>query len=103
MKLAGTKQEVIAKVFITSDDGKIAFSAMPSAISKNILDPEELFDNWGEFRDYIMEGQVMYQIKFEDQNDAVEMFVKLYGTPRDRYIVPAVMAYIAAAGLSIIT
>lgn len=42
LKVAGTRQEVISKLF-TTDDGKVVFSAMPSAISRNALTPEELF------------------------------------------------------------
>lgn len=48
-----------------------------------------------------MEGFVVYQMRFKDQGEVVEIFVKLYGT-RDKYIEPALKFYVEASGLNII-
>lgn len=101
MRIAATKPEVIAKLFVIDDDGKVVFSTCPTAISKLASKPEVLFEDWCEFQDYIMEGNVKYQIRFEEQDDAVEMFIKLYGTHRDPYILAALKFYVQVAGLRI--
>jgi len=101
VKIAASRQEVIAKLFV-DDSGKVIFSAMPTAICKDASSPEDLFNDWYEFDDYIVEGYVKYQVKFEEQGNAVEMFTKLCGTPRDLYVASALKSYVKAAGLSII-
>ncbi|OUL23401.1 hypothetical protein [Nostoc sp. 106C] len=102
MKIAGTKQQVISKLFVIRDDRKLVFSAIPTAISRNVITPEELFHNWQEFYDYLMESTVMYKIRFEDRGDVVEIFTQLDGSPKYQYIKSALKFYIKVSGLSIV-
>jgi hypothetical protein len=49
VKIAASRQEVIAKLFV-DNDGKVVFSAMPTAICKDASSPEVLFNDWYECR-----------------------------------------------------
>ena len=102
MKVAGTRQEVISKLFVTSDDGKLVFSAMSTAISTNAITPDDLFHNWQEFHDYLMEGIVIYKIRFEDQGEVVEILTQLDGSPKFKYIKSALKFYIEVSGLNLV-
>ncbi len=87
---------------MVNSDRNLAFSRMPTAVAQNVFTPEALFQDWCVFYDYILEGAAIYQIRLEDEEDTVELLIKLQGTPRDPYIQTALKFYVKAAGLSII-
>ncbi|BAY08642.1 hypothetical protein [Calothrix sp. NIES-2098] len=102
IKVAGTTQEVISKLFVIRDDERLVFSAMPTAISRNPITPEDLFHHWQEFHDYIMEASVRYKIRFEDRGEVVEIFTQFDDSSKYQYIKSSLKFYIEISGLSIV-
>jgi hypothetical protein len=90
----------LARLFEVDRDGHLRFGWSGQSLCP--AEHDDLFAGPVRFRDYIMEGFLVYEIQAEDLRPGCLLSLRGVGSNRDRFIRPQVRHCIAATGLTII-
>jgi len=95
----GDYHTALARLFEADQDGHLRFgwtghSLRPAGHDDILAGPVR-------FRDYIMEGFLVYNVQAEDLRPGCRLSIRGEGSNRDQYIRHQVRRYITAAGLTI--
>jgi uncharacterized FAD-dependent dehydrogenase len=97
--LNGNVDNLIKSLFTTNGEGYLNFGLTGKSTKQSEI--SDLKNNFVEFRDYIMEGFVKYEIQAKPKEHGLELEVKLLGTNRDEYVMHQVRHYLKLAGVDV--
>ena len=99
--IAGQCQDIVGKLFRSEQDRRLTFGWTAQSISPTNL--SDIFSAPVRFRDYIMEGFVVYTVKVDDMEPGCRLSVVGEGSNRDWSILPQVRHYILAAKMNLVS
>jgi len=96
----GDHKKIISALFNLDENGHIKFGWTSRSVNSGSLD-SLMTKSQIKFRDYIMEGTVMYFLNIQIIDTGLILFIKKNGTNRDDYILPQIRHYINESGFNI--
>lgn len=98
--IEGDCHELLARLFEDDRDGRLRFGW--SGESLGLAKREDLLAAPVRFRDYILEGFLVYDIQAEDLRPGCRLRIRGEGSNRDQYIRSHARHFITTAGLAIL-
>ena len=95
----GEYSEVLRILFRRGEDGRVAFGPAQSMQSILSVSSFEALEDWLEFDDYIMEGNVRYDLRARPHPRGLLLEIRLKGSARDKHVGQFVGDYVRWAGL----
>jgi hypothetical protein len=92
----GAYPEVLRTLFQCGEDGRLVFGSARGVIAVSSL---EVLADWVEFRDYIMEGHVRYDLRARPDPRGLLLDIRLKGDVRDKHVESFVARYVGWTGL----